>query len=118
MVTLGHCAAPAHAADSSAQGPWEKEQGLKTKTSPQLHSSTLYFAPGCAVQCNKWERSEVRFVFWGLREVPAPALHTIAELAHGRQGGSTPGEAKPAGLFQQNNEKTGSPLTVNAFGAQ
>lgn len=57
-------------------------------------------------------------MFWGPREVPAPALHTRAELAHQRQGGSTPGEAKPAGQFQQNNETTGSPLAVNTFGAQ
>lgn len=118
MVTVGHCAAPAHAAESSTQGPGEKEQGLKTKTSPQLYSSTLFFAPGCAVQCNEWERPEVTSVFWGPREVPAPALHTIAELAYKRQGGSSPGEPKPAGLFQQNNETTGSSLAVNALGAQ
>lgn len=49
-------------------------------------------------------------MFWGPRQVRAPALRTIAELVHKRQGGSM--------LFQHNNGTTGSPLAVNAFGAQ
>lgn len=52
MVTLCHCAALAHTADSSIQGPQKKGIGFKDQVLTSAASFHPFLAPGCAVQAS------------------------------------------------------------------